>query len=62
MNPVTWWKAVGAQCKDLPDGFIELMITLQSRDVIGLRKNSLEGLVGCDHRRGGSGGLPPRKF
>ena len=30
MNPVTWWKAVGAQCKDLPDGFIELMITLQS--------------------------------
>jgi hypothetical protein len=30
MNPVTWWKAVGAQCPDLPEGFTELIITLQS--------------------------------
>lgn len=30
MNPVTWWKAVGAQCRDLPEGFTELIITLQS--------------------------------
>ena len=30
LNPVTWWKGIGSSTKDLPDGFVDLMITLQS--------------------------------
>jgi len=30
LSPVTWWKAVGNQCHDLPDGFVDLMVALQS--------------------------------
>ena len=27
MNPSTWWKSVGKNCK-LPEGFVDLMINL----------------------------------
>jgi len=30
MSPVTWWKAMAAQCGDLPSGFADLMIALQT--------------------------------
>ena len=30
MDPVTCWKAIGSKCTDLPDGFVDLMVTLQS--------------------------------
>ncbi len=30
MNPVTWWKGIGLSTTDLPDGFLDLMVTLQS--------------------------------
>ena len=30
MDPVTWWKAMGSRESDLPEGFVDLMVTLQS--------------------------------
>lgn len=28
MNPVIWWKGIGLSTTDLPDGFLDLMVTL----------------------------------